>query len=83
MQPIVDSRIAYTTTEHTYYGCETGCCGWIAYAYDADGVKLYESEFEFMHAYDDDERQEAEDFALARFPGTRWNEEESDFHCTM
>lgn len=81
---VIDSRIAYVTVEHVGYGCDTGCCGWIAYAYDASGNRLHESEFDFMHGgshYDEDTRKIAREFAAAHFPDTEWNETESDYHC--
>jgi hypothetical protein len=76
---MIDSRIAYTTTEHSFYGCETGCCGWVAYAYDASGNLLHQSEFEFSH--DGDSVTDAEAFAQTHFPGAPWNGGESDWRC--
>ena len=84
MRGIVDSRIAYVTVEHTYYGCETGCCGWIAYAYDSSGTKLHESSFEFMHSYADTEeeqRREVQEFAELNFPRAPVRWEECDYRC--
>jgi hypothetical protein len=78
-EEIRDSRIAYVTVEHSYYGCETGCCGWIAYAYDELCVLLHQSSFNF---FDGDQIKDAREFAEKCFPGSKFNEEESDWKCT-
>lgn len=78
---IRDSRIAYVTVEHENYGCESGCCGWTAYAFDESGDLLHESSFEFVHAWVDDVWTAAQDFAWHFFPGVTLNKAESDPAC--
>lgn len=35
--------------EHSYYGCESGCCGHVAVYYDDAGKELSRGGFEFAH----------------------------------
>lgn len=79
---MIDSRIAYVTVEHSFYGCETGCCGWIAFAYDAMNNVLHESEFDFMHGGYDETEDSARQFAALHFPNAVFNVEESSWHCS-
>ena len=83
---MIDSRIAYVTVEHEFYGCDTGCCGWKAYAYDSGDNLLHESDFDFMHCYadaGDAADAEARDFAQSHFPGARWDKAKSDYACSL
>ena len=81
LEPIRDSRISYVTVEHEYYGCDTGCCGWRAYAFDEQHEILYRSSFEFVHAWVDDVWTAAQDFAWHFFPGVTLDVDESDPAC--
>lgn len=77
MTPSKDSRIQYTTVEHDSHGCETGCCGHIVYAFDAQGTVLHKSPFQFTHPYGDDHQIWAEDLARTFFPDAVFNWKES------
>lgn len=46
---------------HSYYGCDTGCCGHIV---ELDNGK---TKFEFSHPYDEDTRQFAKDLIKSTF----------------
>lgn len=50
--------MATITVYHSYYGCETGCCGHIIRIDDEE----VSSSFEFSHPYGDDKRRWAEEF---------------------
>lgn len=43
-----DARPAKIEIEHGWYGCESGCCGMRATAYDGNGVDV-RSKFDFEH----------------------------------
>ena len=47
---------------HTYYGCETGCCG---HAVEFEDGSKYK--FKFTHPYDNDFRKFAEDMIRNQF----------------
>lgn len=81
MALVVDSNIAYVTVEHAGYGCDCGCCGWEAFAYDSTGKQLYESEFDFGHGNGLNTLEDAKQFAAEHFPGASFNEEESNYNC--
>lgn len=58
---------AYAT--HAYKGCDTGCCGYIAQAEDAEG-NTCEGHLEFDHpGRDDDARTWMTSFVNEEFPG--------------
>lgn len=76
---IRDSRIEYVTVEHSLFGCWTGCCGWIAYAYDKEGNLLHKSQFDFMDSINE---EDAIKFAGREFPGAKFSMDQSDWKCT-
>lgn len=39
---------------HSYYGCDSGCCGYKLVLYDKDGGEVYEK-FYFSHPDNDDD----------------------------
>lgn len=50
-------KAAYIYATHDYYGCDTGCCGFVLHAEDERGHEISVSEFDFMHV---DSREELE-----------------------
>lgn len=40
---------AYVKVVHAYYGCDTGCDGYVAYVCDEDDNTIEYGEFEFAH----------------------------------
>jgi hypothetical protein len=60
---------------HAFYGCDTGCCGHIVVAQDAQGNEC-QGGFEFMHPYEDDPQTWAQSLANHEFPGVEFSWED-------
>jgi len=58
---------SYAHVIHAYYGCDTGCCGHIAYLRDAKDMIIGDSGFQFTHPYG-----EASDTWAIAFCGQFW-----------
>jgi hypothetical protein len=57
------ARAAYTTAEHSGYGCDSGCCGHTFYLYDGMGQTL-DHVWVFDHPYSATTIQEKIDWAI-------------------
>ena len=53
--------IVRTTVQHAGYGCDTGCCGHVAHAYNSRGEEVH-SHFELDHPYGEDPEAWARQF---------------------
>ena len=42
---------SYCYVVHDFYGCDTGCCGHIAYLCDENDNIIAQSDFNFFHPY--------------------------------
>ena len=51
---------------HSYYGCETGCCGHRIELQEDNG-KVVNSDFSFFHPYSQDHLEWAKEFAEETF----------------
>lgn len=70
-------EIVSAVVEHTYYGCDTGCCGHAVWSQDAAG-NTCGREFEFVHpGSHEDFRTWATSLAGEHFPGIPLDWEES------
>lgn len=72
--PLEHGTLEYVIVEHAYYGCDTGCCGHMAVAFDSDNNRC-EGKFEFDHNYGTrpnykpaPDEEWATEFAGAQFP---------------
>jgi hypothetical protein len=52
---------------HSYYGCETGCCGHVMDIELDDGSVQEGRHFQFIHPYGEDARKFAEDMVREEF----------------
>ena len=76
---VFHNRLVKAYAVHTYYGCDTGCCGYIAVAEDENLIKC-RSKFEFDHNYGPDEQNEswANSFTQQFFPGIPFSWEDCE-----
>lgn len=60
---------------HSFYGCDSLCCGHTIYGYDCNGRQVY-SEFEFTHPYGADHKAWATSLADEHLRGADldWDE---------
>ncbi len=64
---------------HESYGCDTGCCGTIVRAEDANGIRCA-TEFDFGHSGDTETEARVE--VEEAFPGVTFDLEASEIGCT-
>jgi hypothetical protein len=61
-------RAAYSYVVHDSYGCESGCCGHIAYLCDENDNIIAQSDFEFCHPGRQPYDEWAKEFCLELWP---------------